>query len=95
MFLRLDTEDPTIISCPENQTKYTASNLSTAEAVWTEPQVNDNSGLPSTISCSFESGSQFKIGQTEVTCEARDANGNEAFCAFTVEVIGKYDFRAI
>ena len=58
-------------------------------AVWTGPQANDNAGLPPTITCSLASGSQFEIGQTEVICEARDPSGNEAFCAFTIEVRGK------
>ena len=77
------------ISCPANQTKDTASGLSTAVVVWTEPQATDNSRVPTTVSCSVASGDQFEIGKTEVICEARDPSGNEAFCLFAIKVIGK------
>ena len=80
-----DTEDPTIISCPEDQTKHVASDdTSTAVAYWTNPQANDNSGVTPTLTCSKESGSQFPVGKTEVICDARDPSGNEALCNFTI-----------
>ena len=85
----IDTEDPTFISCPANQTKNTASSLSTAVVIWTGPQANDNSGHPPSVTCSLASGSQFEMGKTEVTCEARDPSGNKALCAFVIEVRGK------
>ena len=91
MFFRfnLDTEDPTILSCPANQTKNTAPSQSTAIAVWTVPQATDNSGITPNVTCSFDSGSHFQIGQTEVVCEARDSSRNQAICTCVIEVIGK------
>ena len=88
-YLYLDIEDPTIISCPANQTKDTAPGLSTAVAVWADLQATDNTGVTPTVTYSLESGSQFEIGQTEVICEARDPSGNKAFCSFTIDVTGK------
>ena len=86
----VDTEDPIFISCPANQTTDTASGLSTAIVVWTEPHATDNSGVPTNLTCNVESGSQFEIGQTKVICEARDLSGNEAVCSFIIKVTGKY-----
>ena len=84
-----DNEDPTIY-CPANQTLETISNKATAVAIWAEPEASDNSGKSPNISCGIDSGTQFVIGQTEVICHARDGFGNQAECAFTVEVKGKY-----
>ena len=58
-------------------------------ATWTDPQVTDNSGLNPKVICSVDSGSQFGIGLTEVVCKALDATGNQATCAFTVEIKGE------
>ena len=88
MYLISDTEDP-VIYCPANQTVDSASSLSTAVAVWIDPQANDNSGITPTVTCNSDSGSQFQIGQTEVVCVARDPSGNQAICSFIIEVIGK------
>ena len=85
----LDVEDPVILSCPANQTMNTVSSQSTAIAVWTDLKATDNSGIAPSINCSFESGSQFEIGQTEVICEARDPSGNHEICTFIIEVTGK------
>ena len=85
----VDTEEPIFISCPANQTTHTASGLSTAVVVWTEPQATDNSGVPINVTCNVESGNQFEIWQTEVICEAHDPSGNEAVCSFIIEVTGK------
>ena len=89
MFLISDTEDPVFSYCPGNQTLDTFANLSTAVAVWADPQANDNSGITPTVTCILESGNQFEIGQTEVICEARDPSGNQAICTFIIKVIGK------
>ena len=59
-----------------------------AVAVWIDPQATDNARVTPTVTCSFESGSQFEIGQTDVICEARDPGGNKAFCTFTIDVTG-------
>jgi lysophospholipase L1-like esterase len=36
------------------------------------------------VACAPESGSQFSIGVTTVTCNARDAQGRQASCSFSV-----------
>ena len=56
--------------------------------VWTDPQVTDNSGQIPTITCDTNFGSQFRIGETEVTCQAVDPTGNQATCTFTVKIEG-------
>ena len=56
--------------------------------VWNKPQVTDNSGQIPTITCDADSGSQFRIGEKEVTCQAVDPTGNQATCSFTVKIEG-------
>ena len=85
----IDNEDPVILFCPANQTKNTAPSQSIAIAVWTDLQATDNSGKAPTVTCNWESGSQFQIGETEVICEVCDPSGNQAICTFLIEVIGK------
>ena len=84
----LDCEAPTCI-CPANQTLQTPLNQSTALAVWDGPECSDNSGSSLTLTCSIESGKQFRIGKTGVVCDAIDYSGNNATCAFTIDVTGK------
>ena len=48
------------------------------------PTVTDNEDPSPDISCTPASGSTFTLGQTIVTCTARDANGNTAVKTFTV-----------
>ena len=64
-------------------------NQSTAVAVWDKPKCSDNSGSNPTLTCNFESESQFGIGATDVVCEAIDDSGNKATCTFTIHVAGK------
>ena len=75
--------------CPNNQTINTTIGQPTAVAVWADPESADNSGDIPTVTCIEGSGSQFKIGVTEVICEANDPYGNRLTCAFTVQVEGK------
>ena len=78
-----------MIACPTNQTVNTDPSQAYATVVWTDPQVTDNSGQISTIICDIKSGSQFRIGETEVICQAVDSTGNQENCTFTVKVKGK------
>ena len=78
-----------MIACPDNQTVNTKPSQAYATVVWTNPQVTDNSQQNSTITCDANSGDQFEIGETEVTCQAVDPTGNQAICAFTVMIEGK------
>jgi hypothetical protein len=41
---------------------------------------------PVDVVCTPPSGTRFPIGQSAVTCEAVDSNGNRAVCSFTVTV---------
>ena len=82
-----DNEVPAI-TCPFNQTVNTEPSLPFATVVWADPEAADNSYQHPTSTCNVESGSQFDIGKTNVTCKAQDASGNEATCSFTVDVQG-------
>ena len=90
----VDNEEPIFMSCPANQTKETASGLSTALVVWTELQATDNSGELTNITCNVKSGGQFEIGETEVVCKARDPSGNGAVCSFNIEIKGNKVIRS-
>ena len=82
-----DQEAP-VVTCPTNSTVNTDPSKAYATVVYTDPQVNDNSGQIPTITCDVESGSHFGIGETEVICQAVDSTGNQATCTFTVTVEG-------
>ncbi len=56
---------------------------------WDQPIAVDNSGESPYVSCDHESGSNFNIGQTPVTCTVSDACGNRNNCTFYVEVGSK------
>ena len=73
------------ICCPST---FSIDSTVTAALTWNNPNTTDNSGQVPTVTCSLESGSQFEIGATHVTCEALDSSGNQATCAFTVQVKG-------
>ena len=86
MLLYLDNEAPNV-SCVENQSKATDEGKPTAVVKWELPVASDNSGnVP--VTCDPESGNNFTIGQTPVTCAAVDGNGNRAVCSFSVNVTG-------
>ncbi|MCP5518873.1 MAG: HYR domain-containing protein [Verrucomicrobiales bacterium] len=78
-----DTEPP-VISCPERRV-LEAMGPAGALAFFNVNAV-DNSGGPVTVTCSPPSGSWFPPGETTVTCEAVDACGNRARCAFAIVV---------
>ena len=58
-------------------------------AVWQDPSVIDNSEDVPEVACDRQSGSNFTIGQTLVTCEAVDSSGNNNACNFQITVRGK------
>ncbi len=41
------------------------------------------------MTCNPPTESEFDMGQTTVTCVARDSSGNNATCEFVVHVKGK------
>ena len=75
-------------SCPNNQSLVTSSGQPTAVVFWTNPEARDNSEETPTVTCSVESGSEFRIGENEVICDALDASGNQATCSFHVTMEG-------
>jgi hypothetical protein len=78
-----DTVKPTIVNCPANIVKATATTSSTA--TWALPTATDNCTIASFIG-THNSGTTFQIGVTTVTYTATDAKNNKATCAFTVTV---------
>ena len=80
-----DQEAP-VVACATNHTVNIAPSQAYATVVYNNPQLNDNSGQIPTITCDAESGGQFRIGKTEVICQAVDSSGNQATCTFTVTV---------
>lgn len=63
-----------------------ASDASGAVVTFLLPAAGDESGKPVTVGCNWRSGSVFPLGQTLVTCTARDAAGNAASVNFRVNV---------
>ena len=84
-----------MITCPGNQTVNTEPSQAYASLIWNNSQVTDNSGQIPTITCDTESGSQFRIGETEVVCQAVDSTGNQATCTFTVKTEGNHGYSAL
>ena len=85
-----DDEDPTIY-CPPDFYEVTDPGEPGAVVTW-EVTANDNSGIQPTIECDaggLQSGDQFPIGNTYVTCTATDGAGNQATCTFTINVNGE------
>ena len=55
------------------------------------PRVTDDTDPNPTVTCEPASGSQFAIGDTEITCIATDADGNQAAASFMVRVVSEID----
>ncbi|KAJ8021024.1 Hyalin [Holothuria leucospilota] len=81
-----EIEPPSVI-CPADITQNTDDESSTAIVSWEEPLAEDNSGVIDRVESQPESGSEFMIGETEVTVLAYDAAGNIGVCTFTVTVV--------
>ena len=62
--------------------------MPTALFTYQTPTTSDNSGNVPEVSCNPQSGTNFTIGETVVTCEADDGHRNKANCSFQVNVIG-------
>ncbi|XP_072023138.1 hyalin-like [Amphiura filiformis] len=83
-----DAEAPVIVSCPADQEIETDSGKATVMFVYNNPNATDNSGEVS-VECYPPSQSEFIIGQTTVTCVARDSSENNKTCDFQVLVKDK------
>ena len=90
------TDDkPPNITCVADMEVDTDTGKPTAIVEWRKPTTTDNSGEIVNITCSPESGNEFTIGQTNVTCEAVDMSGKRAACSFNVSVTGMWNIFII
>ncbi len=55
-----------------------------ATVTYATPVATDNEDPTPEVTCTPASGSFFTVGQTQVTCTARDANGNTSTDTFTL-----------
>ena len=83
-----DIEKPVITACVAYQETQTDAGKPTASVVYQPPTAIDNSGEV-TITCNPPTKSEFDMGQTTVTCIARDSSGNNDTCEFVVHVKGE------
>ncbi|XP_038071849.1 hyalin-like [Patiria miniata] len=88
----IDNEDP-LISCPESIFKDLEAGSAVGIIDWpTLPSANDIVDGPLAVTCHDESdklvnsGDEFSVGVTEVTCIASDNSNNEANCSFTINL---------
>jgi lysophospholipase L1-like esterase len=76
---------PTLsIACPSNRSVQSPDGNAT-NVTFDAPQTTGGTA-PVSTTCSPSSGSQFAVGNTTVSCEARDAGSRQASCSFTVQV---------
>ncbi|XP_033628819.1 tyrosine-protein phosphatase 10D-like [Asterias rubens] len=75
----VDVVLPSFTFCPDDIDGFADSGTNSTVVTWQNPTATDNlivEGFP-TVTCSPKSGSRFEIGETEVSCIASDAAGNE------------------
>lgn len=82
-----DREDPAFHICSDIS-QETDDGQPTSMVVWKGPLATDNSDITPNVTCQPPSGSNFKIGQTDVICKATDRSGNNASCSFQVDMAG-------
>jgi hypothetical protein len=85
-----DTTPPTITNVPANKT-VDATGPSGAVVTYTLPTATDLVDGNRPVTCLPASGSTFPIGQTTVTCTAKDTRNNTATKTFKVTVLGAHD----
>jgi hypothetical protein len=78
-------ETAPVITCPADTTIECAD--TSGFAVEFDAIVEDDCDPSPQLSCDYESGAVFLIGETLVTCTATDASGNTSECSFTVTVV--------
>lgn len=79
------TPDPPKIACPAAETVQSATGNPTTVVYGNATAINGQS--PVTTACTPESGSQFPVGQSTVTCTATDALQRADTCTFSVTVL--------
>ena len=88
MVLLADGEPP-VPSCPAVLPTYQIPVGQSSVAVNFSVSATDNVDSSPNIACSHPSGSAFSAAQTIVECSFTDQSGNDATCAFAVNVEGK------
>jgi lysophospholipase L1-like esterase len=78
-------KNPPTVSCPGNITLFSHEGQPQPTANFDTPPA-DAGEPPVTVTCTPGSGNEFPNGTTPVTCEATDAIGRKATCAFSVIV---------
>jgi hypothetical protein len=81
------TEDTTapVITVPDDITEEATGPVGT-EVSFEEVSAQDDVDGPVDVSCNYNSGDTFPIGETVLTCTAEDAAGNRAEESFTIRV---------
>ncbi|OJH40342.1 HYR domain-containing protein [Cystobacter ferrugineus] len=75
---------PPVLSCPTAPVVANTCSASGSQ-VHFNTSASDTCGA-ATVTCSHASGSSFPVGNTDVSCTAKDPAGNTASCAFSVQV---------
>ena len=78
--------DPPQIACPADVTMSEVRGL-TQEVTYPAPATTGGAGAV-TVTCAPASGTAFALGDTAVSCAARDTQAREATCGFRVSVKG-------
>jgi HYR domain-containing protein len=81
-----DTTPPLFAPPPSDVVKDVAQSVDQAPVEFESPTAVDAADPKPTVSCSPEPGATFVLGETIVTCVARDASGNKSHADFSVIV---------
>lgn len=87
-FQNPDTEKPEI-NCPPNKDILKKNDIPVVTVYWDAPTYSDNSGLPVVIFTEAINGSQFSVGQHQITYTATDQANNVKNCHFFIVVSRK------
>ncbi|XP_072033072.1 uncharacterized protein [Amphiura filiformis] len=78
---------PPVLSCPAEVTETAAIGANSAFVYWSYKEVSDDYESVTHLTCDPAWGSEFHIGQTNVTCTAIDDHDNQVSCTFPVNVL--------
>jgi hypothetical protein len=86
--VRVQDTTPPQITCPANiNAAEFPRDGGSAVVTFAAPVSSDICDNSLTVACVPPSGTNFPVGYTSVTCEARDDTGNSNSCAFVIRVI--------
>jgi len=85
--LTSDTTPPVFLSCPTNPFVVWTCSTNPVQVFFPSPRAVDDCVREPIVDCVPSPGSLFPIGDTVVTCTARDNCTNLGTCSFTVRVI--------